>query len=258
MFSVCTRKRQQAGFTLIEILVVIAIIVLLAAILFPVFARARENAKRSSCQSNLKQIGLAAMQYSQDYDETICPCVMNPGSPPGAGVYSSNHDIYIDLLQPYVKSIQVFICPASTRRDLNYYQKGTNTERTRRVSYGINVGGDTAGGASTFYVAGACHGPGAPSFCQEIGGTFPQKLAMYSEPSKMVYAGDSAGIDANGNNASTLTYNFVAGNPRPNFLHLETANLLFLDGHVKAYAAGHEIFRKVSGQYSIYWHNEAN
>ena len=57
------------GFTLIELLVVIAIIAILAAILFPVFARARENARRSSCQSNMKQIGLGFMQYTQDYDE---------------------------------------------------------------------------------------------------------------------------------------------------------------------------------------------
>src|SRR5450755_3568353 len=68
------RKSQFAmrpGFTLIELLVVIAIIAILAAILFPVFARARENAKRASCQSNLKQIGLGFLQYAQDYDETF-------------------------------------------------------------------------------------------------------------------------------------------------------------------------------------------
>ncbi len=61
------------GFTLIELLVVIAIIAILAAILFPVFARARENARRASCQSNLKQVGLGIMQYVQDYDERYMP-----------------------------------------------------------------------------------------------------------------------------------------------------------------------------------------
>lgn len=62
-------RTTKSGFTLIELLVVIAIIAILASILFPVFARARENARRSSCQSNLKQIGLAMAQYVQDYDQ---------------------------------------------------------------------------------------------------------------------------------------------------------------------------------------------
>ena len=66
------RARMRAsGFTLIELLVVIAIIAILAAILFPVFAQAREAARKSSCQSNLKQIANGVMMYSQDYDETM-------------------------------------------------------------------------------------------------------------------------------------------------------------------------------------------
>ena len=64
-------QKAKRGFTLIELLVVIAIISILAAILFPVFARARENARRASCQSNMKQAGLAFMQYTQDYDERL-------------------------------------------------------------------------------------------------------------------------------------------------------------------------------------------
>src|SRR5678816_1355375 len=62
--------RTRKGFTLIELLVVIAIIAILAAILFPVFARAREKGRQASCMSNLKQLGMALVQYSQDYDET--------------------------------------------------------------------------------------------------------------------------------------------------------------------------------------------
>src|SRR6476619_195488 len=64
-------QAKKKAFTLIELLVVIAIIALLAAILFPVFGRARENARRSSCQSNLKQLGLGVLHYVQDFDETM-------------------------------------------------------------------------------------------------------------------------------------------------------------------------------------------
>ena len=64
-------QARQTAFTLIETLVVIAIIAILAAILFPVFARARENGRRAACQSNVKQILLGMMQYTQDYDEHL-------------------------------------------------------------------------------------------------------------------------------------------------------------------------------------------
>ena len=67
------RRDRQSGFTLIELLVVIAIIAILAAILFPVFAQARENARKSNCQSNLKQIGTGILMYAQDYDEVSPP-----------------------------------------------------------------------------------------------------------------------------------------------------------------------------------------
>src|SRR5687767_1588685 len=70
-------RSRKVGFTLIELLVVIAIIAILAAILFPVFARARENARRASCQSNLKQLGLSFAQYTQDFDERYPMGIMN-------------------------------------------------------------------------------------------------------------------------------------------------------------------------------------
>ncbi|RYG63499.1 DUF1559 domain-containing protein, partial [bacterium] len=102
-----TSHRLRA-FTLIELLVVIAIIAILAAILFPVFGRARENARRSSCQSNLKQIGLGIMQYTQDYDEKfpmyrVTFWAAQPGQTFG----------WADGIQPYLKSEQIFQCPSN-------------------------------------------------------------------------------------------------------------------------------------------------
>ena len=72
-------RKESKGFTLIELLVVIAIIAILAAILFPVFARAREKARAISCLSNMKEVTLASLMYSQDYDELIIPEWLNEG-----------------------------------------------------------------------------------------------------------------------------------------------------------------------------------
>src|SRR5690606_34634754 len=99
--STCPKLRR--GFTLIELLVVIAIIALLAAILFPVFGRARENARRSSCSSNMKQLALGLMQYVQDHDERL-PNYRGNNS-------STDKPLWQDIVLPYVKSKQIFRCP---------------------------------------------------------------------------------------------------------------------------------------------------
>jgi prepilin-type N-terminal cleavage/methylation domain-containing protein/prepilin-type processing-associated H-X9-DG protein len=98
--------RLVRAFTLIELLVVIAIIAILAAILFPVFARARENARRASCQSNEKQIILGIKQYTQDYDDRY------PNADDGTGLTGNPGWAY--ALQPYLKSEQIFQCPSET------------------------------------------------------------------------------------------------------------------------------------------------
>src|SRR6186997_403035 len=92
------RAFPRQGFTLIELLVVIAIIALLAAILFPVFARARENARKSSCLNNEKQVMLGFAQYTQDYDETMFRLPWN----------TAGSNAWWDVLQPYTKSRQIF------------------------------------------------------------------------------------------------------------------------------------------------------
>ena len=100
--------KNRRGFTLIELLVVIAIIAILAAILFPVFARAREKARTASCQSNLKQVALATIMYSQDYDEYMIACY-GADTLPGGGVSYSRRWYYQGdsnpgLLYPYIRN----------------------------------------------------------------------------------------------------------------------------------------------------------
>ena len=128
--------RKNRGFTLIELLVVIAIIAILAAILFPVFARAREAARKTTCISNLKQIALAALMYAQDYDEALPIATTEsdmatshaivPGNSgitwaaaSAAGLGSADYWQIADLLAPYVKSLDLFQCPTLIRREVS-------------------------------------------------------------------------------------------------------------------------------------------
>jgi len=114
-------RTRSRGFTLIELLVVIAIIAILAAILFPVFARAREAARKSTCQSNLKQIATGMLMYAQDYDEKFMAgkpnCSHGPfdsWSQPGMGTDDFHMQAFIFAIhvQPYIKNIGVFKCPS--------------------------------------------------------------------------------------------------------------------------------------------------
>jgi len=102
--------KRSKGFTLIELLVVIAIIAILASILFPVFGRARENARKTACLSNLKQLGLAVTQYTQDYDEKFPNAGANWAAETDRAYYKTPKNV----LMPYIKSSQIWKCPSDS------------------------------------------------------------------------------------------------------------------------------------------------
>src|SRR3954463_3124259 len=107
------KRRKTFGFTLIELLVVIAIIAILAAILFPVFAKAREAARKTSCLNNIKQLAIGAGMYTQDYDEKLLPSWME---------YMPDNALgrtWIAIIQPYVKNTAITLCPSRETQDQN-------------------------------------------------------------------------------------------------------------------------------------------
>lgn len=104
---------DRRGFTLIELLVVIAIIAILAAILFPVFARAREKARQTSCLANVKELMLAHLMYAQDYDERWCPTRLRYG-------VGDNRAVWCYGVMPYIKNMQLFLCPSDSDPDRWY------------------------------------------------------------------------------------------------------------------------------------------
>lgn len=207
-------KRGFAAFTLIELLVVIAIIAILAAILFPVFARARENARRASCQSNLKQIGLAIMQYQQDYDERTMPYGYAVGSDFQAwGHYYSASAAFSDpnkgLIQPYMKSGQIVDCPSAP-------PVANAAANTPPVAYGYNA----------WYLSSSGAGGGGGS----LGGVNSSAL---DSPSETVLMSDGASWGANGYGRPGYANQPTANLARIHARHLSTANILWADGHVK-------------------------
>jgi prepilin-type N-terminal cleavage/methylation domain-containing protein len=153
---------RRTGFTLIELLVVIAIIAILAAILFPVFARAREQARKTTCLSNLKEMGLASLMYVQDYDEQF-PWLMQDGrtnndstglsyglpdgiSRPGWTVNMDNqYGLFMeDKFQPYIKNFGLFACP-TLKADPVHTDPTTGLALNEYGSYGYAFGGQGAG-----------------------------------------------------------------------------------------------------------------
>lgn len=128
---------MRRGFTLIELLVVIAIIAILAAILFPVFARAREKARQTSCLSNVKQISLGIIMYAQDFDETMvrdAVAVYDFTAPDGTPIHivPSAAMLWMYLTYPYVKNAQIYNCPS-------YRERWSTSSYDASCGYGKNT-----------------------------------------------------------------------------------------------------------------------
>ncbi len=168
--------RTRAGFTLIELLVVIAIIAILAAILFPVFAKAREKARQTTCLSNEKQIGLATLQYIQDYDESyyghrwncnnsggggavdICGGYQDGSAPGGSKLVaaasgSEKRYFWCFILYPYVKSMGVFTCPSNPLAFTTV--SGTDHTFNANGAVGLDYGGQNSYGHNDVFMSPA-------------------------------------------------------------------------------------------------------
>lgn len=254
----------KSGFTLIELLIVIAIIALLAAILFPVFARARENARRASCASNLKQIGLGIMQYAQDYDEVMVPsymdgtcanCYTNGGYSYGTDPSYGNYR-WMDLIYPYVKSEAIFNCPSvgedSSLRKYEYATSGRYGHYAANVTYfgPASPSKDTLNPPFSEYRESSpgTFGRYAPiklSMMQALATTVmvtdsrrgaPQPWRLFFDDigyASNIYGGGTfkdVGVDT----SDPINRTFVGSSTAISERHLSTINVLWTDGHVKA------------------------
>ena len=228
---------RRNGFTLIELLVVIAIIAILAAILFPVFQKVRENARRTSCLSNEKQIGLGIIQYQQDADEKF-PCgslPANEGHSYGGGAGWANQ------IYSFVKSNSVYVCPddsGSGGKAVESY--GINENLTS----GAKVDGNNTPQGGALSLA-QCNAPASTVLLAETTacGTYdlPSTVGEKSSPaiSGFSYGGDGGtGL----NIASAICTHYSVGiqvGPRTDpgtYLgarHTAYCNVLMSDGHAK-------------------------
>jgi len=202
------RRLRKRAFTLIELLVVIAIIAILAAILFPVFAQAREAARKASCQSNLKQMGTAWLMYAQDYDEMTNANTWNSG-------FDWENQIFIIRLQPYIKNINVARCPSDALPwdaqpgDMQDQYPGPYTGQSARL-----IG----------------------SYAHASWGVY--KLAAIEAVSDFFVMWDASGYGGQGSSAwigpETVTGAFQWGKPYLfSARHMNQINMCYADGHVK-------------------------
>ncbi|BCM93529.1 hypothetical protein IAD21_05420 [Abditibacteriota bacterium] len=202
----------NTAFTLIELLVVIAIIAILAAILFPVFARARENARRSSCQSNLKQIGLGLFQYTQDYDERW-PYRNSAG----------NMIWWPNQIMPYLKSTQIFSCPSdSTQATLPNYALLSYAANQNVINFG--GGGSLASLNASAMTVLVCE-------MKNNSWDTTNMTVANRDSTSMTYGRPGWGVGnlTTGAMGTTGSANWSAAEAR----HFDGSNFLAADGHVK-------------------------
>ena len=201
---------MRKGFTLIELLVVIAIIAILASILFPVFARAREKARQSSCLSNIKQLVLGATMYAQDYDEELPHDRLDTD---GSGDYSSGDTTWRTAILPYVKNKQIYICPSDKSPDgSGGIFNGSEGDYDQGAGYAINV---------THWASGSPSNPSGVS------------LGAVEDSSACVYLWESVGsfsvsVGTDGDNNHGLVRTDAAATR-----HNGGMNCGFVDGHAK-------------------------
>lgn len=220
------RITAKNAFTLIELLVVVAIICLLTAILFPVFARARETARRSACQSNMKQLGLGVIQYCQDYDDRF------PFSTDGSADGSKG---WAGRINTYVKNVDVFACPSDTNRG------------RPRISYAIN---NNLGGYATYFIGtygvyksvnqSQMIAPALSVLLLEVTKapvdvTNPTEMQSASSDGEEFLAGNGNTRFATGMISGCKDYYTLNLGETNNARHFDGANYLAADGHVKWY-----------------------
>ncbi len=213
-----TSSFRFKAFTLIELLVVIAIIAILAAILFPAFARARENARRASCQSNLKQIGIGVLQYVQDYDERYPQCRATGVVYKGFYNYFAPWQLAID---PYVKSMQVFKCPSNTSNE-TVAHSWDGSKDVVPVSYLANGSDESDAGRQA-------------AIRLDFGGDRPMNGPYFGSALSLARIPNSSTLILIGEQRGDRRDPEYYGIPDLQFQnHMGTTNFLFADGHVKA------------------------